>query len=340
MKRVKLSIHNELARDAPAIRRVNEAAFGQREEADIVEALRKARAISCSLVATQDNAVVGHILFSPVAIETDHRRLKAIGLAPMAVVPDQQRTGIGGALIRTGLEQLRGAGHSAVVVLGHPSYYPRFGFRPARELGLRWEHGHEEAFMALELIPKALEGVSGVVRYRPEVMGFRIRRAELDELAHVQAIEMAASARFRQSTHPHAADLPSLTTEYLVRLLKDDGVWIVTAPGGAYAAFAAFESIGLDLYVVEVDVIPAHAGARLGAALLDHATLIAQHRRLERVVLRTFTDVPWNAPYYRRLGFVEPDSVSPLIDLNAVIVREVANNIDLSRRVTLTRSVR
>lgn len=339
---MKTIIRPERPTDAPAIRDLHEAAFGQSDEAELVDALRDAGAMTCSLVATtiDERSVVGHILFSSVSIDTRHQRFGAVGLAPMAVLPGCQRQGVGGALIRAGLEELRAEDHPAVVVVGHPSYYPRFGFRDARELGLVWEQpGHEDAFMALELTPGALRDRSGVVRYRPEVMGFRVRRAHPSELASIQAIELSAAARFRQSPHPHAAALPPLTIERLMRLREDDGLWVVQAPSGSsLVAFVALEPLERDLYIVELDVIPEHAGARLGAALLDHAALLSQRRGLVRLVLRTFTDVPWNAPYYRKLGFSELDVLPP--SLSAVLEHELDAGLDLERRVTLAKHVR
>ena len=146
---------------------MNRLAFGGSEEADIIEALRAAHAVTLSLVAA-DPEVVGHVLFSPVRIGD----IAAVGLAPMAVHPARQRSGIGSALIRAGLSRLRDAGQRIVVVLGHASYYPRFGFERASLHGIRWEHPcPDEAFMALALHPGALDGVSGVARYRPELGG-------------------------------------------------------------------------------------------------------------------------------------------------------------------------
>ncbi|WP_050434105.1 GNAT family N-acetyltransferase [Chondromyces crocatus] len=155
--------------DAAAIRRVNERAFNTPAEADLVDALTRNGGVTLSLVASIDGQVVGHILFSPVTIEREGAHDEAIGLAPMAVLPEHQRRGIGDRLIREGLDRLRRAGHGAVVVLGHPAYYPRFGFEPASRFGLRWEIAcPDEAFMALELRPGALVSHPGIVRYRPE----------------------------------------------------------------------------------------------------------------------------------------------------------------------------
>jgi putative acetyltransferase len=165
-------IREETVADAVAVRRVNELAFEGTEEADIVDALRSAGAVTLSLVALAEGEVVGHIVFSPVTVETPTGVEEHVGLAPMAVRPDHQRSGIGAAMVRHGLTSLRERGHRAVVVLGHPDYYPRLGFERASRFGLRWEHEcPDEAFMALELRPGALEHARGIVRYRPEVTG-------------------------------------------------------------------------------------------------------------------------------------------------------------------------
>ena len=162
-----ITIRAEQAGDMDAVRRVNELAFGQPEEAALVDALRAAADPHVSLVATEDDRVVGHIFFSPVSIESDGG--SAMGLAPMAVLPERQRRGVGSLLVRAGLEECRRIGRRAVVVVGHPEYYPRFGFRPASRLGLRCEYPvPDAAFMALELEPGALAGRRGLVKYCPE----------------------------------------------------------------------------------------------------------------------------------------------------------------------------
>jgi putative acetyltransferase len=165
-------IRGEEPRDAAAVRRVNELAFGQPTEANLVEALRDSGAVLLSLVAEVEREVVGHILFSPVVIDGPNGRFGAAGLGPMAVVPERQRTGLGGRLVRSGLDRLHHARVEAVVVVGHPAYYPRFGFVPASRFGIRWEHPVSDgAFMAAELRGGALAGHAGVVRYRPEFDG-------------------------------------------------------------------------------------------------------------------------------------------------------------------------
>jgi putative acetyltransferase len=161
-----IAIRRERPGDEKAVHRVNERAFGGPDEAAIVNALRANARVTLSLVAEVDGTVVGHILFSPVSIEPDGT---AIGLAPMAVLPGHQRRGVGGRLVREGLGLLRVAGHGAVVVLGDPEYYPRFGFVRASRFGLRSEFEcPDEAFMALELSPGALANRAGLVRYRRE----------------------------------------------------------------------------------------------------------------------------------------------------------------------------
>jgi putative acetyltransferase len=172
-----VAVREETPADAEAIRRVNELAFGGAAEADIVEALRAAGAVTLSLVACDDptpaasDGVVGHVLFSPVTI-TGAERVEAVGLGPMAVVPGRQRRGVGGALVAEGIGRLRAAGHALVVVLGHAAYYPRFGFERASRYGIRWEHPcPDEAFMVLALAPGALARAAGVARYRPELGG-------------------------------------------------------------------------------------------------------------------------------------------------------------------------
>jgi putative acetyltransferase len=164
-----IAIRKEEPADAPEIRHVVDQAFGQSEEADIVEALRRRGAVTLFLVAVRDDRVIGHILFSPVTIESERSGFEAIGLGPMAVLPTYQNQGIGSQLARRALQECRDAGHEIVVVLGHPAYYPRFGFVPAIPLGIRWElETSEGAFMVLELRDGALAGRTGVVRYQPE----------------------------------------------------------------------------------------------------------------------------------------------------------------------------
>jgi putative acetyltransferase len=163
------TIRLERADDAAAVRAVNEQAFGQPTEANLVERLRQTCDAALSLVAV-DDAVVGHILFTPVVVESDGRQIVGMGLAPMAVAPERQRQGVGSSLVRRGLEILRERHCPFVVVVGHPEYYPRFGFQAGSARGLRcqWDGVPDAAFMAVILDDGEMRGVSGVARYRPE----------------------------------------------------------------------------------------------------------------------------------------------------------------------------
>ena len=160
-----MRIRPDTTTDHAAVRAVNEAAFGTSLEANLVEALRSKNLTLVSLVADVDGKVVGHILFSPVSL-ADRPHLNVMGLGPMAVAPDHQRCGIGSALVREGLKRCKDVGCRAVVVVGHPEYYPRFGFAPAARHALRSEYDvPADVFMVVELEAGALIGATGLVRY-------------------------------------------------------------------------------------------------------------------------------------------------------------------------------
>jgi putative acetyltransferase len=164
-----LEIRAERPADAPAVRRVVEAAFKGKTEADLVDALRAAGKFSIALVAAQGRTVAGFVLLTDVEIDGSGLKPRGAGLAPLAVRPTFQRRGIGGLLLRAALERAREAGYGFVVLLGDPRYYRRFGFQTARTLGLECGFAApEEAFMATELAPGALAGVTGTVHYAPE----------------------------------------------------------------------------------------------------------------------------------------------------------------------------
>jgi putative acetyltransferase len=164
-----VTVRHEMSDDFPAVREVNTSAFGGRGEADLIDRLRDRGAVTLSLVAVRDGTVVGHAFFTPVDVVGAEVRASAVALGPMAVSPECQLQGIGSRLVHHALDELQGAGHGLLVVLGHPQYYPRFGFVPAVRLGLRCEFdAPDEAFMVLELRPGAWPGGSGTVRYQPE----------------------------------------------------------------------------------------------------------------------------------------------------------------------------
>ena len=162
-------IRSERPEDRAAVRLVNEQAFGRSDEADLVDRLRDEGVILASFVAEAEGQIVGHILFTRMSIETADSSVAAVSLAPLAVIPRLQRQGIGGELIRHGLDWLRARNEQIVLVLGHPDYYPRFGFSTAKA-SLIESPFNPSSFMALELKPNALEGIRGKVRY-PDAFG-------------------------------------------------------------------------------------------------------------------------------------------------------------------------
>lgn len=171
-------IRDEDPNDCDAIRKLNQMAFQGDQESQLVDDLRRDGAVILSLVAVEDDKVVGHILFSDLLIEIESAVLSALALAPMAVAPRSQRQGIGSALVRRGLAVCREQGHRIVVVLGHPDYYPRFGFSTALAKNLRGPYSGD-AWMALELVPGALDGAKGTVRYPKAFDVFSLPKAEI-----------------------------------------------------------------------------------------------------------------------------------------------------------------
>jgi len=160
----KVIVRSEAIEARSDVHSVHRAAFGRADEADLVDSLREEGVVLVTLVAEVEKQIVGHILFSRMWIETDSGSIPAVALAPLSVLPEYQRQGIGGELIRNGLDLLNERGERIVMVLGHPGYYPRFGFstRAARSLENPFP---PEAFMALELVVGALDGIHGKVRY-------------------------------------------------------------------------------------------------------------------------------------------------------------------------------
>jgi putative acetyltransferase len=164
-----LTIRYEQPEDHVAIYAVHSAAFGRPHEGNLVDALRRAAALTISLVAVHESRIVGHIAFSPVTVTSSTTTIEALGLGPLAVIPACQRHGIGTQLVNGGLAACRATLYGVVVVLGHPDYYPRFGFTTARHYGIVWEHDVPDgAFMVQELKSGALGQIQGVVKYRPE----------------------------------------------------------------------------------------------------------------------------------------------------------------------------
>ena len=160
-----IEIREERGEDIAAIRDVNNSAFNQDHEGRIVDALRSNGAALLSLVATDDGQVVGHIMYSPITVG----EVTGAALGPMAVVPEHQGEGIGSKLVEAGNLKLKDEGWPFIIVLGHANFYPRFGFKPARLLGIKCEWDvPEDVFMMLVLDQEKMSGVSGLAKYRHE----------------------------------------------------------------------------------------------------------------------------------------------------------------------------
>jgi putative acetyltransferase len=157
-------VRPERGDDADAIHRIHAAAFGGSGEADLVRALRGSAGY-LGLVAETAGAVAAHVAFSAVAIEHGRPAHPTLGLGPLAVDPALQRRGAGAALVEAGLRACAGRGAGLVFVLGHPAYYPRFGFEPALPRFLYQSAERSRAFFVRELLPGAADGLSGRVSY-------------------------------------------------------------------------------------------------------------------------------------------------------------------------------
>jgi len=163
---VLIEIREEGPHDVAAVRDLNRRAFGQDQESNIVDALRGSGAALLSLVATVNDRLVGHIMYSSAVIGDS---VTGAALGPMAVLPECQRQGIGSKLVEAGNQKLKDAGCPFIIVVGHADYYPRFGFRPASEHGIKCEWDvPDDVFMLLVLDQAKVQGVSGLARYRHE----------------------------------------------------------------------------------------------------------------------------------------------------------------------------
>ena len=170
-----LVVRNEVEEDHDAVFEVVSAAFGKTDEANLVNRVRNLPRM-ISLVAEQNGAVVGHIMFSPVRLIHDGDPIGGVdiaGLAPVSVLPAHQKAGIGKALIKSGLLSCIESGFTACVLLGHPDYYPKFGFLPAQStFGIDSTYDvPDPVFMAVELVKDSLKGKSGTIHYHPTFEG-------------------------------------------------------------------------------------------------------------------------------------------------------------------------
>lgn len=165
------NIRDEQQEDLPGIREVNLKAFNSQGEADVVDLLRASCSVFISLVATHKKKVIGHILFTPAQLIISEKKIiSGLGLAPLAVLPEYQGKGIGSALCRRGIKKIDALGYPFVVVLGHPGFYPRFGFLPAKkhDISCGYQGVPEEAFMIQVFNEEMMKSAAGTVYYRPE----------------------------------------------------------------------------------------------------------------------------------------------------------------------------
>ncbi|MBU8922225.1 MAG: N-acetyltransferase [Bacteroidales bacterium] len=169
-----MKVRPELEKDFNTIRSITRAAFDNEEEPDLIEAIRESSYYipELSLVAETGGKVTGYIMFSRINVVGDNGDMEVLSLAPMAVIPDMQNRGIGSRLLRKGIEKCRELGHRIIIVIGHPEFYPRFGFVPARDAGFEVPFDvPDEAFMVTGLVDDALEGVGGMVIFSPPFDG-------------------------------------------------------------------------------------------------------------------------------------------------------------------------
>ncbi|MFF2090503.1 GNAT family N-acetyltransferase [Paenibacillus sp. NPDC058174] len=167
-------IRTEGLQDYEAVYALHDAAFGNRdEESQLVERIRKSDCFvpELSIVAEQDGEIVGHLLISRADLVEQELRQEVMVLAPLAVNPAFQKQGIGSALMQEGLSRCRAMGYGLVLLIGHPAYYPRFGFKPAVGLSLKQFDVPAEIFMVNELIEGALSRAKGELIYPPAFFG-------------------------------------------------------------------------------------------------------------------------------------------------------------------------
>jgi len=165
-------IRKEEEKDYKNIFNVNKLAFGQEEESNLVDKIRNSKNFipDLSIVAELNNRLIGHILFSKIEI-LGSSVFNTLALAPMAVIPEFQRQGVGSELIKKGIKKAKELGFDSIIVLGHKDYYPKFGFKEASRWKIKCPYKvPQEAFMAIELTEKALEGKAGTVKYPDEFM--------------------------------------------------------------------------------------------------------------------------------------------------------------------------
>ena len=166
-----IQIRPENKNDISTISMINDMAFGQEDEGNLIAKLRKKKNFikELSLVACMGNEIIGHILFSKITIKNDTEEFDSLALAPMSIIPEFQGLGIGSELIKKGLQKATKLGYESVIVLGHENYYPKFKFAPANQFKITCPFQvPDDNFMALELKKGSLDTVFGYVVYPKE----------------------------------------------------------------------------------------------------------------------------------------------------------------------------
>ena len=168
-----INIREEEMKDYKEVEKVVEesfktAEFTDNDEHNLVNRLRKSKEFikELSLIAEDKNRIIGHVLITKALINGENKSYETLALAPLSVLPEYQKSGIGKKLMNRGIERAKELGYKSIVVLGHESYYPKFGFEKASKYGVKPPFEvPDEAYMILELVPGGLNGVSGIVEY-------------------------------------------------------------------------------------------------------------------------------------------------------------------------------
>lgn len=168
-----LTIREEEIKDYNEVEKVVEesfktAEFSDKDEHNLVRRLRNSNEFikELSLIVEEENKILGHVLLTKALINGEDTSFEALALAPLAVLPEYQKSGIGKKLMNKAIERARELGYKSIVVLGHEKYYPKFGFEKASKYGVKAPFEvPDEAYMILELLPGGLNGVSGIVEY-------------------------------------------------------------------------------------------------------------------------------------------------------------------------------
>ncbi len=165
-----VTIREESKNDFSAIKQTNDKAFGQSKEGKVIDKIRKSDSQMLSLVAEINNTIVGHIFYSTAEIMHNDESIVGMGLAPIAVLPEYQKQGIGKRLINESLNIIKAQSVPFIIVLGHEDYYPKFGFEIASKYGIKcqWDDVPDEAFMIMILDKEKMSDIRGVAKYKDE----------------------------------------------------------------------------------------------------------------------------------------------------------------------------